>query len=152
MFSNKYVNHLQRPKDTKSHWYNLNIFSYFYCLLKLIEVFILTNTCKTIIAKMLFFTWSEAQVCRLLLWESYFGLFSSSRLIRNSAFRKPTILPFLGTFAKLGKGKSSFVMSCFFRMEQLVSRWTYFNQIWYLEFCFSKICRETSSFIKIWQE
>ena len=52
-----------------------------------------------------------------------------------------------------------FVMSVFHlyarpsvRMEQLGSHWADFHEIWCLRFFFSKICRENSSFIKIWQE
>jgi len=54
----------------------------------------------------------------------------------------------LGALAKLRKATISYVMSVC--MAHLGSPWTDFHEIWYL--CFSKICRENSSFIKIWQE
>jgi len=41
------------------------------------------------------------------------------------------------------------------RSEQLGSHWTDFHEIWcfiYFILFFSKICRENSSFITIWQE
>jgi hypothetical protein len=35
---------------------------------------------------------------------------------------------------------------------ELGSHWADFDEIWYLSFYFSKICRENSSFITVWQE
>jgi hypothetical protein len=64
---------------------------------------------------------------------------------------------FLGVFSKLRKATISFVIFvrpsvCLsVRMEQLGSHWTYFHKIWNL-FIFSKLCREKSSFFKIWRE
>ena len=59
----------------------------------------------------------------------------------------------LGAFKKLRKAALSIVMSLLtsVRMELLGSHWTDFHEIWYSE-CFSKICRENSSFIQIWKE
>jgi hypothetical protein len=56
--------------------------------------------------------------------------------------------PLLGAFAKLRKATMSFVIPvrpCV-RMEQLGAHLTGFHEI---EYFFSKICRENSSFIKI---
>ena len=59
---------------------------------------------------------------------------------------------FLSAFEKLRKRLFSFIMSVCpsVRMEQLGSHWKKFREIW-CEY-FSKICRENSNFIKIWQE
>jgi hypothetical protein len=64
----------------------------------------------------------------------------------------------LGSFVKLRKATISFVMYICLsvclsvRLEKLGSHWwTHFHEIWYL-IIFSKICRENSSFIKIWRE
>ena len=59
---------------------------------------------------------------------------------------------FLDAFAKLRKTTISCVMSVYSSlcMEQLGSNWTNFDEIWYLRTF--RICREKSSFIKIWQE
>jgi hypothetical protein len=59
----------------------------------------------------------------------------------------------LGAFLKLRKSTGSFVTSVrpSALMEQLDHNWTDCDEIWYLSF-FSKIRRENSSFIKIWQE
>jgi len=54
-----------------------------------------------------------------------------------------------GAFAKLRKATISFVLSVcpFVRTEQLVSNWTYFNEL--MSEYFSKISRENSSLAKI---
>ena len=58
-------------------------------------------------------------------------------------------LLFLSAFSKLRKATTSPCLSV--RKEQLGSHWTDFHEIWYLSI-FSKICRENSSLIKVWQE
>jgi hypothetical protein len=64
---------------------------------------------------------------------------------------------FLGAFAKFLKANVSFVTSVHLsaclpvRIEQGGSYWKDFHEIWYWSL-FSKICRENSSFVKIWQE
>ena len=56
---------------------------------------------------------------------------------------------FLCAFTKLRKATIS--SSCLsVRTEQLSFHWTDFNEIWYLSFFL--ICREYSSFIKLWQQ
>ena len=65
---------------------------------------------------------------------------------------------FLGAFTKLRNATVSFVMSVrtsvrpSARMEQLGCHWTDFDEIWYLGFFFSKICREGTSIITNRQE
>ena len=60
----------------------------------------------------------------------------------------------LGAFAKLRKATISCVTSVrpSVHMEQLYSHWTDFYDIIYLSFFPPKICRENSSFVKMWQQ
>jgi len=60
---------------------------------------------------------------------------------------------FLGAFAKFGKAIISFSMSVCpsVRMEQLGFYWKNCHLIWHLN-VFSKICRQNSTCIQIWQE
>jgi hypothetical protein len=82
---------------------------------------------------------------------------------RKMAFIVPTVMnlgtsdEFSGAFAKLRNRllASSWLFICpavrpSTKMEQLGSRWTKFNLIWYL-IIFSKICPEISSLIQSWQ-
>ena len=71
-----------------------------------------------------------------------------------SAFLHALFFPFfLGAFAKLRKATNSFVVSACpsVRFEQLGSHWKNFHEILSFDYL-SKIWRENSSFIKIWQE
>ena len=66
-----------------------------------------------------------------------------------------SVTQFLGAKANLRKATISFVISIRLsvHMEQLGSHWMDFHEIWYsCVFFFSKIWREISSYIKIWQE
>ena len=57
---------------------------------------------------------------------------------------------FLGAFAKLRKTTISFVLSVCLsvRMEQLVSQWTVFHEIWYLSFLSRKSVEKMQVFLK----
>jgi len=60
-------------------------------------------------------------------------------------------IQFLGAFANVRKTTASFFMCLSVRMEQHVSHWTDFHEIWYSS-VFRKICWEISVFIAMCRE
>jgi hypothetical protein len=88
-------------------------------------------------------------VCGCLLWWLHYW----DEFVNLGWARSNLEVKFSGAFAKLRKVTIGFVMSVCpsVFMKQLGSHYTGFNEIWYL--CiFLEICRENSSFIKIWQQ
>ena len=71
----------------------------------------------------------------------------------STSGRKISLQRFLGAFAKLRKATISFVMSVFRSVRTkktwLPLDWVSLN---FISEYFSKICRENSSFVKIWRE